>query len=261
MADIADPVHSSDETLPTAFAGGKQPDVIFSTYELNHYNVLKALPKIVVEVGLSESYTDLLTDARHWLEQTSDSVQIVFLVKIYENPHDFQQHRHEAQLPTTTSGLADQAEFSDKFSGGSYKEQENYFRSSEELCNKYAGNLSGFVEVWRYSHQEGGMYQAGPRIDLLPHLSSSRTLIIDRRDLNLPYAKRGNRYKVDLARLARCIERLGKYRLAHWRWQKIMGIRRRWRERNLVQIFEDEHDSGDYATDLNCDTDEDEPAN
>ena len=87
--------------------------------------------------------------------------------------------------------------------------------------------------------------------DLLPHLSSSRTLIISRKDLDLPKRERGNHLRVSLAPLATIIQRLGQYKLAYWRWQKGRGIRRPRRGREMVQIdAEDlEVDSSEYPTD------------
>ncbi|KAF8422228.1 hypothetical protein EV426DRAFT_606619 [Tirmania nivea] len=252
LPHIGDTVLLSGETLHTALAGSKEADAVISTYELDVAGVpvaSRTFPNIVVEVGLSESYTDLVRDARHWLEQTRGKVRVVFLVKIYEEPL-YSQLRHRRQPPAPIPDLADQGEFYDESSGSSYERQENNFRSSEELCNQYAGNLSGFVEVWRYSHLQGGMYQDGPRMDLLPHLSSSRTLVISRKDLDLPKRERRNHLRVDLAPLATIIERIGKYKLAYWRWQQGRAIRRPRMGRQMVRIDTDhELESSDYPTD------------
>ncbi|RPB19919.1 hypothetical protein L211DRAFT_870963 [Terfezia boudieri ATCC MYA-4762] len=253
LPHIGDTVLSSGETIHTALAGSKEADAVISTYELDAAGMpvaSRTFPNIVVEVGLSESYTDLVRDARHWLEQTRGKVRVVILVKIYEEPQ-YSQLRQRRQPPTPTPDLADQGEYSDVSSGSSYEQQETHFRSSEKLCNQYVGNLSGFVEVWRYSHRQGGMYQDGPRMDLLPHLSSSRTLTISRKDLDLPKRERRNHLRVDLAPLATIIEHLGKYKLAYWRWQQRRPMRRQRRGRQMVQIDTEAHEleSSEYPTD------------
>jgi len=166
LPHIGDTVLSSGETLHTALAGSKEADAVISTYELDAAGIPAAsrtFPNIVVEVGLSESYTDLVRDARHWLEQTKGKVRVVFLIKIYEEPQ-YSQLRRRPQPATPIPDLVDQGESSDESSGSSYERKENHFRSSEDLCNRYAGNLSGFIEVWRYSRRQGGMYQDGPRM-------------------------------------------------------------------------------------------------
>jgi len=82
-------------------------------------------------------------------------------------------------------------------------------------------------------------------------MSPSRTLTISRKDLDLPKRERRNHLRVDLASLATTIERLGKYKLAYWRWQQERTVRRPRRGRQVVQInMEDlEFESSEYPTD------------
>ena len=40
---------------------------------------------VIFEVGFSESYEDLVKDAKQWLSRSSDKVEVVFLIDIKED--------------------------------------------------------------------------------------------------------------------------------------------------------------------------------
>ncbi|KAF8436721.1 hypothetical protein BGX38DRAFT_61313 [Terfezia claveryi] len=108
------------------------------------------LPVLVVEVGVSETYVELIRDARHWLEQTQGEVRAVVLIKVFEK-QDYKEKHMAGCSKDVLDAANDDRDSSDDSTGSSYTGRLNYFRTHPDLVVAYAGTLSGFVEVWRYS--------------------------------------------------------------------------------------------------------------
>src|SRR5438046_1651411 len=62
----------------------------------------KPLPSVVFEVGFTESYTDLVSNAAQWLEKSGGKVRLVVLVNIKEDVQSrrARQRSEEAQRRT-----------------------------------------------------------------------------------------------------------------------------------------------------------------
>jgi len=69
----------------------KVPDLALLSRNVNRVNE----PKFILEVGLSETYEQLVQDAKLWLEGTRD-VLVVVLVKFTENP------KYRCPIPNVT---------------------------------------------------------------------------------------------------------------------------------------------------------------
>jgi len=156
----------SGETYHEPWPGAKEADVqIFKKITDPHGGAdwCPPLPVLVVEVGVSETYAELIRDARHWLEQTQGEVRVVVLVKVFET-QDYKEKR-TAGCGKDVLGVANaDADSSDDSTGSSYTRHLNYFRTHPDLAAAYAGTFSGFVEVWRYSATARAMCQDGARI-------------------------------------------------------------------------------------------------
>jgi hypothetical protein len=81
----------------------KLPDAVV---EFGDFEVEVPVPRIVVAVGFSESYGDLVNDMRQWLTKDNWPLSLVILVKIEENTIGLQAHKNSASFKSTFRHLA-----------------------------------------------------------------------------------------------------------------------------------------------------------
>ena len=116
-------------------------------------------PKFVVEIGLSETYEELLQDARLWLEGT-DPVSIVLLVKFVENP--------KYRSPLSNQRYKDIVDLNFPEASEIKAHHFNMERDYGPVTYKglrRAGEISEtFLEVWKRDLTTGQAIQDGVRI-------------------------------------------------------------------------------------------------
>ena len=125
------------------FYGKYEGSEITSSLTVQTYND-KGLDEVnfVLEVGLSESYEELVEDAQLWLEGT-DTVSIVMLIKLYEDPpyngptHDLTDEEFNAlQFPPIEEINQQSFAVHGQYGPATYKGL------------TWVGSISGFIEIW-----------------------------------------------------------------------------------------------------------------
>ena len=125
------------------FHGKYEGSEITSSLAVQTYND-KGLSeaKFVLEVGLSESYEELVEDAQLWLEGTN-TVSIVMLVKLYEDPpyncptYDLTDKEFDAlQFPPKKEINMQSFAVDGQYGPATYKGL------------TWVGSISGFIEIW-----------------------------------------------------------------------------------------------------------------
>lgn len=132
----------------------------------------EVFPSLVCEVGFTESYIDLLEDARQWLEKSDGKVRLVMIVKLEEEQKST-IIKSGAINPIKEGDNARQMPEDDE----DYEERENQAAeefgsdpaSYEDLrisckTDDWVGPINGFLELWRYDRVSGKMKQDGNRI-------------------------------------------------------------------------------------------------
>jgi hypothetical protein len=119
----------------------KIPDMILS-YAPNKTTAMK--PVFVVEIGFTESYTDLLKSMRIWLSG-HEHVKIAFLVKFEESPR-YSGKKCLSKLPPDLLSNADKY----------LKDRDAVqlaWRDGKVFAHgaSFVGHTKGFLEVWRRS--------------------------------------------------------------------------------------------------------------
>lgn len=124
-------------------------------------------------MGFTESYVDLLEDAREWLERSAGGVRLVVIIKLKEENKPtklglIDPSREEDNSRATeesddsdierneSTGTDDQAFCSDP---ASYQDLRRTCKADE-----WVGPISGFLELWRYEKESSKMKQDGERI-------------------------------------------------------------------------------------------------
>ena len=132
--------------------------------------------QVVIEVGFSESYHDLVRDASQWLLRSGGRVKLVIIVKVEEDKLQLNVHQKTEQFKRTRDQLV--AKYGDGMSREIYETYDiecNPQGSSadlyEALCSEitasnWVGPISVFLEVWRLRDGEPNL--AEPRIVSLP---------------------------------------------------------------------------------------------
>lgn len=125
-------------------------------------------PTIILEVGFTESYSDLLIDMRHWLIK-SDEINIVILISVEEDTHAQDEVRRATDFDSRLSAIinlfgnsagknrnadyeSESASGNDISNPGTHRSLFNDYIRSED----WVGELCVHLEVW-----ERGFY--GPQ--------------------------------------------------------------------------------------------------
>lgn len=158
----------TDSLLPSGNArrrtpyGSRKPIGIKKQADVSFVYGEAAFPSWVWEVGFTESYIDLLEDARQWLEKSGGRVRLVTIVKL-----------EEGKLTAKSAGGAmweedppveeeeEEEEESDQFGSdpASYDDLRTTCKADD-----WVGPITGFLEMWRYDKASGKMKQDGERI-------------------------------------------------------------------------------------------------
>lgn len=137
-----------------AFA--KQPDAFIGLNDDGRV----LFPRVVFEVGFSQSYTELLDDVHQWLVRSEGRIPLVVLIHIEE---------HDITAPPDSE---DEDQHSDDSEASDVAMYER-LRSSCDV-DRYVGPLSGFAELYRLGTM--GVYRVGARIVSRSSLSHRVTL-------------------------------------------------------------------------------------
>lgn len=130
----------------------KYPDGIILYSQLGH----RSFPRIVFEVGLSESYSDLVSDANQWLLRSSGRVELVVIVKITEKTDGLRARQKENAFQTTFRSLL--ARYGDKTATAAYNVESHAVPEQTEdlyedlrreiVTSDWVGSMSAFMEFW-----------------------------------------------------------------------------------------------------------------
>lgn len=139
------PFHATTPHLgrkATAFA--KQPDAFIG---LNDDGTI-LFPRVVFEVGFSQSYAEVLDDVHQWLVRSEGRILVAVLIYIEE---------HEIAAPPD-------GEVDDQHSDDSEASNVAMYERLRDSCDvdRYVGPLSGFAELYRLG--PAGVYRDGGRI-------------------------------------------------------------------------------------------------
>lgn len=143
------PFHATTPQLGRkAPAVAKQPDTFIALH--NDGRIL--FPRVVFEVGFSQSYAEVLDDVHQWLVRSEGRIPLAVLIFIEE---------HEILA-------APDGEENDQHSDDSEDSDVAMYERLRDSCDvdRYVGPLSGFAELYRLG--PAGVYRVGARI-VSPH--------------------------------------------------------------------------------------------
>ncbi|KAL1965263.1 hypothetical protein VTN77DRAFT_5865 [Rasamsonia byssochlamydoides] len=135
-------------------------------------------PRFILEIGHSETYEELLEDAKLWLNG-NHNVSVVVLVKLIETPAYHCPLRHPDTNDRIRLGIP---------AGPSQLRGEDFLMAGEYGPITYRGltwmgKMSEvFMEVWRRDLTSGVLVQEGPRIDLLSPAANLSHVTFQRSD-------------------------------------------------------------------------------
>ncbi|KAL2815609.1 hypothetical protein BDW59DRAFT_166756 [Aspergillus cavernicola] len=156
------------------------------------------IPRIVFEVGFTETYDDLLNDMRQWFENAVSPVAVVVLVKIEEDLRELRKHRRSDGVRSEPRRLL--IDYGDElahskhgieldcdFSGSPIPGLRN-IPMSDITVGDWVGPLKIFLELWEMDGTEPVLRE--PRIDILPATANPRNPKIRATDI-IPGSHRG----------------------------------------------------------------------
>jgi sulfite reductase beta subunit-like hemoprotein len=121
----------------------------------------KLLFTVVFEVGFSESYEDLLSDAKQWLIKSSEEVTIAVIIKIQEDKSARREARKTSESQERLRQLVD--EFGNKEarlrdgidSQSDVDSDKEMYDDIGSMINEddWVGPLSAFLEIWELNGQ------------------------------------------------------------------------------------------------------------
>lgn len=162
----------------------KQADVSFFYGE-------GAFPTLVCEVGFTESYIDLLEDARQWLEKSGGKVRLVMIIKLEEEKKSTIKSSAIdpiSEEDNTRQALSedDDSERDNEATGdtGEFGSDPASYEDLRVSCktDDWVGPINGFLEIWRYDEVSGKMKQDGSRIVCFS-MSNYQNLFADYRSM------------------------------------------------------------------------------
>lgn len=152
-----------------------------------------AFPSWVWEVGFTESYIDLLEDARQWLEKSGGRVKLVTIVKLEERKSTTKSAEMSAiweedppvEEEKSTSEEEDISEQEEQSSDQFESDPASYddLRTTC-LTDDWVEPITGFLEMWRYDNASCKMKQDGECIVLLSLIAELYSLIPNEPDLS-----------------------------------------------------------------------------
>lgn len=160
--DVLDRMQVVGPQLVGAFGGAyegskKEPDVLFKYRQQNRYVSYSA----VVEVGMSETYEELIEDVKMWIEGNHD-IRTAILIKVEEDP----------RYLSPTSKLDDDQIVALDFpyyrdlnpSMVVLEDPHDTFGPLQLNGLIWVGKTSVFLEVWKRDETTGGAKQHEPRM-------------------------------------------------------------------------------------------------
>lgn len=128
-------------------ATAKQPDASISLFS----GVGSQVPRVVFEVGFSQSYDQVFNDVRQWLERSEGAIPVAILIFIEEHPI--------ASPSDDNTDDDDNAQHSDDSEASNM----SLYRRLSSSCDvdQYVGPISAFAELFRIS--PAGVYRDGAR--------------------------------------------------------------------------------------------------
>lgn len=107
-------------------------------------------------MGLSESYSDLVSDANQWLLRSSGRLELVVIVKITEKTDELRARQKENAFQTTFRSLL--ARYGDETVTAAYHVESDAIPEQTEdlyedlrreiVTSDWVGSLSAFMEFW-----------------------------------------------------------------------------------------------------------------
>lgn len=134
-------------------------------------SALRAFPSVVFEIGFTESYIDIVEDAKQWLINSAGAVRLVGLIKLAEQRLDgasdesIEVDDHDGGSDSSEdTGLVDSA--------GSDPES---YQSFLEMCRSedWVGLITGFLEFWPYDPITVDISMQGTRVVCSPYMQLS----------------------------------------------------------------------------------------
>jgi hypothetical protein len=111
----------------------------------------KPIPRIVFEVGLSQPYEDLVSDAKQWLERSGGGVKVVMIVDIREariRRTDDTKERIKSLVAVYGNDMDVDVPDSES-TAGLYEEVEHLVRVED-----WVGEMEAVLEVWQFSNDK-----------------------------------------------------------------------------------------------------------
>ncbi|CEL02792.1 hypothetical protein ASPCAL03955 [Aspergillus calidoustus] len=132
------------------------------------------IPTVVVEVGFSQSYEDLVLDARQWLLRSTRPPNVVILVKIEEGIASLRSHKctiaYQSRLKTLLLQHCDAYALASADLDGTGAPEINVDVLRKQIViEDWVENLRVFIEVWlRSSAESDNICSRGARCHILP---------------------------------------------------------------------------------------------
>ncbi|KAF8241417.1 hypothetical protein K440DRAFT_626652 [Wilcoxina mikolae CBS 423.85] len=156
---------SSGSATATGTPGGKavgivkQPDVALQVRR-------QMFPRIVFEVGFTQTYESLREDCRQWLIRSAGRVTRMFLVKIEED--DRVRRPEGVEDDDAIGGMAEEARVKSMLLGSDDSTPDAYDELFENITvEDWVGKLTAFIEEYRYDSASRAVVMHGNRIYLL----------------------------------------------------------------------------------------------
>ncbi|KAL2846446.1 hypothetical protein BJY01DRAFT_175228 [Aspergillus pseudoustus] len=148
----------------------------------------QVIPTIVVEVGFSESYQDLINDTRQWLTKTETPLALVILVKIEENTIPLQHRKSSPGFASTFRRLllkyGDERAYAEGGIQGTAVDEASFSRAALEsdiVTSDWVGDIKVYLELWERHNNDIRLRE--PRCNILPEPTSSHDPTIRITDL------------------------------------------------------------------------------
>lgn len=188
--DVALPTLSALSRVGSKSGGtaAKQPDAAYYFIDRTTPEESDRCPRVVFEIGFSQSYESLCRDAEHWLVRAAGFVKLVVLVKLFESPHpeaevddaevatklreqilavdtpapsnpdaDAPGPVHDTPPPAEETAPPVSPTSSHSSTAADY---DTYFKSDP---TPFVGAISGFIELHRYDAVLKRAYRCSPR--------------------------------------------------------------------------------------------------
>ncbi|KAE8423789.1 hypothetical protein BDV36DRAFT_303180 [Aspergillus pseudocaelatus] len=185
---LSRPLNPGEKLGEKPAAWTKHPD------NLIYFNDIEAeeqFLQIVVEIGFSESYHDLVRDASQWLLRSGGETKVVIIAKIDEDKRQRAIHHKTEQFTCTRDMLV--TKYGDAMSQETFDIENTVdgiknsspalYKAvkSEVIASDWVGQISVYLEVWEL--RDGYPVLRGPRIDVLSTPANPQNLVLSVTDL------------------------------------------------------------------------------